>query len=165
MRSQPLRGRRAVAEQAVEDQARIDFHGHGRGGCAPGNRIHVGATEAHVAGADQSAVILGGQFERRQHCFLTDLLRRDLVDGDAGVNIRPVRTLGVDAVQEHGRRASVVAAIIAGSGRPGHLVGQVADHHHLILEGLQRGERAGKLERAFLGGRPVGHHAAVRDEA
>ena len=162
---EPLGGRRAVAEQAVEDQAGIDFHGHRRGGRAPGNRIHVGATEADVAGADQSAVILGGQFERRQRCFLADLLRGDLIDGDARVNVGAVGALGVNAVEEHGRGAGVVAAVIAGSGGRGHLVGQVADHHHLILERFERGQRAGKLERAFLGGRPVGHDAAVRDEA
>ena len=162
---QPLGGGRAVAEQAVEHHARIDLHGQRRGGRAPGNRVHVGATEADVAGADQAAVILGGQFERRQRRFLADLLRGDLIDGDAGVNVGAIGALGVDAVQEHRRGARVVAAVIAGSGGRGHLVRQIADHHHLVLERLQRGERAGKLERAFLGGRPVGHHAAVRDEA
>ena len=114
---QALGGCSTVAEQAVEDQPGIDLHGHRRGGRAPGNRIHIGATEAHVAGADQSAVILGRQFERRQHGFLTDFLRGDLIDGDARVNVGAIGALGVNAVQVHRGRASVVAAIIAGSRR------------------------------------------------
>ena len=146
MRSSRSVGIGAVAEQAVENQAGIDLHGKRRGGCAPGNRVHVGAAEAHIAGADQSAVILGGQFERRQRCFLADLLRGDLIDGYARVNVRAVGSLGVHAVQEHGRGARVVAAVIAGSAGRGHLVRQIADHHHLILERLQRGEGAGELE-------------------
>ena len=136
----------AVAEQAVENHARIDLHGKRRGGRAPGDRVHVGATEADVAGADQAAEILGRQFERRQRRLLADLLRRDLVDGDAGANVRAVGALGVNAVQENRGRARVVAAVIAGACGRGHFVRQIADHHQLVLERLKRRKSAREFQ-------------------
>ena len=46
----------AIAEQALEDHARIDLHGQRQGRGAPGYGIHVGATVAYVADADQAGV-------------------------------------------------------------------------------------------------------------
>ena len=128
----------AVAKQAGEDHARIDFHRQRRGGRAPRNGVHVGATEADVAGAHQSAEILGGQFERRQRRFLADLLRGHLIDGHARLDIGAIGALGVNAVQENRGRSGVIAAIVSGTARRGHLVRQIRHHHHLVLEWLER---------------------------
>ena len=103
----------AVAEQAIEDHARIDLHRQRSGRRAPRNRVHVGAAEADVAGSHQPAEIFGGEFERRQRRFLADLLRRDLIDGDARLNIGAVGALGMHAVQEHRGRPRVIAAVIS----------------------------------------------------
>ena len=159
-------GVRAVAEQARENHARIDFHRQRRRRCAPGNRIHVGATESDVAGADQPAEIFGGQFERRQRRLLPDLLRRDLIDRHARPDVGAVGSLGMHAVQEDRRRSRVIAAVISGPSGRGHLVRQIRDHHHLILERLDRRERPRQLEiGAFARGCPVRHHRAMRNEA
>ena len=90
---------------------------------APGNRIHVGAAETDVAGSDQAAVILDRQFQRRQQRILADFARGDLVDGRSGVDIGAIGALRMDAVQEHGRAACVVAAVVAGTLRAGHARG------------------------------------------
>ena len=42
-----------VAKQPLEDGARADFHGVGRGGAAPGNSVGVGATITGIAVAGQ----------------------------------------------------------------------------------------------------------------
>ena len=74
-----------------------------------------------VAGADQAAEVLGGQFERRQRRVLADLLRGDLIDGDARANVGAVGALGMHAVQEHRGRARVIAAVVARAAGRGHL--------------------------------------------
>ena len=71
-------------------------------GCAPGDRVHVGATEADVAGADQAAVILNRQFQRRQARLLPDLLRGNLIDGCTRADVRAIGALGMHAVQIYG---------------------------------------------------------------
>ena len=136
-------GRRAVAEHAVEHDARIDFHRHRCRRRTPGNRVHVGAAEADVAGSDQSAVILDRQFQRRQQRFLSDLAGRHLIDRHAGEDIRAVGSLGMNAIQEHRRATGMVAAVVARSLRAGHRVSQIADHDHLILVGSS-GARIGE---------------------
>ena len=94
----------------VEDHARIDFHRQRRGRRPPRNRVHVGATEADVAGADQPAVVFGRQFERRQRRVLADLLRRDLIDRDAGAGYPRLRSAsgarrsGIPPGSAYGRR-------------------------------------------------------------
>ncbi len=60
----------------------------------------------------------------------------------------------------------MIAAVVSGSTGRGHLVRQVGDHHHLILERLQRSQRARQLEIGALAlGRPIGHYRAMRNEA
>ena len=61
--------------------------GSGVVGVRQRNRIHVGATVAAVARADQPGHVFGGQFERWEARVLADLLRRHLIDGGAGANV------------------------------------------------------------------------------
>ncbi len=86
----------AIAEQSLENHARIDLHGQRLRGRAPGDRIHVSAAIADVADAHQSGV-LDAQFERRQRRVLADLLGRDLIDGGAGANVFAFGAQRVDA--------------------------------------------------------------------
>ena len=74
--------------------------GIGRGGGAPGDRVHVGAGVVAAATAEFGGVILGGDFERREGGFLADLLRDELIDGGAAADLGAVRRHG--AVQPHG---------------------------------------------------------------
>ena len=158
-------GVRAVAEQASEDHPRIDLHRQRRGWRAPRNRVHIGATEAYVARSHQPAEILGRQFQRRQRRLLADLLRCDLIDGYAGVNVRAIGALGMNAVQENRGGSRMIAAVVSGAARRRHLMRQIGHHHQLVFERLKRRERPRHLEVRALGGRgPVGHHGAVRDE-
>ena len=79
-----LRGRSAVAEHALEDYLRIQFHGQGLSGRRPGDGVGVGAavTFAAVAG------VRAGVFDRELHgghqVVLAELLRDELIDGGAG---------------------------------------------------------------------------------
>ena len=139
----------AVSEHPVEHDARIDLHRHRRRRRAPGNRVHVGAAEADVARSDQAAVVLDGQFERRQQRVLADFRRGDLIDRHAGVDVGAVGALGMNAVQKDGRAACVIAAVVAGTLRAGHGVGQIADDHDLILVRLERRQDRRELKRPF----------------
>src|SRR5262245_29711919 len=130
---EPLFWCRTIAEHTIEDDSRVDLHGHRRGRRSPGNRVHVRATETHVTGTDEAAVVLDGEFERRQKRLLSDFLSSDLVDGYSCANIRAIRSLGVHTVEEHCRTSRMVTAIVARSLGTRHCMCEVADHDHLIL--------------------------------
>ena len=117
------RGRRrsAVAEQAIEDLARIDFHRQRRGGRAPGNRVGVGAAEADVAGADQAGHVFGREFERRQRRVLADFLRRRSGRPWCPRERLRLRCAWGGRVEEDGRAAAVVAAAVARACEPAFL--------------------------------------------
>ena len=112
---QALGGVGSVAKQAIEHHTRVDFHGQRRGGRAPRDGVGVGAAEADVAGADQAGHIFGGQFERRQRRVLADVRGGNLIHRGARANVLAFGALGMDAVQEDGGGASVVATAIAGA--------------------------------------------------
>ncbi len=60
----------------------------------------------------------------------------------------------------------MVAAAIIRAERTGQLVGQIADHHHLVAMLRQRHQGARKLEAGALAGRcPVAHHGAMGNVA
>ncbi len=154
----------AVAKQAIENHARVDFHGERRGGRAPRNGVGVGAAEADVARADQARHVLGRQFERRQRRVLADVRGGNLIHCGARANVLAFGALGMDAVQEDRGGSSMVATAIAGTLRASQLMREIADHHHLVAEGLQRHQGARKLEvGAFGRGSPVAHHPAMRN--
>ena len=56
LRSGGVEGEVFVAEEALEDQARVDFGGHRRGGRAPRNAVGIGAAVSGIAIADGAGV-------------------------------------------------------------------------------------------------------------
>ena len=53
------------------------------------------------------------QFERGEPRLLTDFLRRKLIDGNAGENVRTGGLLGMNSSKEAGGGARVVARAVA----------------------------------------------------
>ncbi len=102
----------AIAEEALEDGARIDLHRIRRGGSAPGNGVGVGAAITGIAAAGEVG-LFEADFERAELRALAEFLRGDLVGGDAGVNVGAFGLLGMDAGEPGGARARVVARAIA----------------------------------------------------
>src|ERR1019366_9653328 len=119
---------RAVAEQVIENNAGIYLHGQRSSWGPPRDRIHVSATEAHIARTHQTTEIFGSEFQRGQRSFLANPRGRDLIDSHAGLNVRAVGPLGMHSVQEDCRGASVIAAIISGTARRRHLMRKVGNH-------------------------------------
>src|ERR1041385_4736486 len=92
---------------------------------------------------------------------MADLIRHDLVEGDAGVNISARRFLYANAGEESTAGASVIAGAV-GSWRRVHVV-HAAEDLQLMLHLRERFHRAGELEiLAFALGPPVRLDRAVR---
>ena len=96
----------------------------------PGNRVRVSAAIALAAVARIRARIFKGELERRQQRFLADLLRDDLVDGGAVVNIGAGRLFGLVGAQVR-RGNPVIGAGLAGR-RLSRLRPQPAHDHRLV---------------------------------
>ena len=81
-----LGGVLARAEEPLEQQARVGFRRQGRGGRTPGKVVLIDTDIPAVAGA---GVLHGvaGNLQRGEGRQMAHLLRRDLVDGDAGVEV------------------------------------------------------------------------------
>jgi hypothetical protein len=93
---------------------------------------------------------------------MADLIRRDLIDGDAGLDVRPGGLLHAHAGEEGAAGARVVARAI-GTGR-GIDVVHAAEHLQLVLHGSKRLHGAGQFEiLAFALGPPVRLDGAVRE--
>ncbi len=116
-------GRAVAAEHALEQHARVQLHGIGRGRGAPGNRVHVGAGIVAAATAEFGRVILGGDFKGRESSILADFLGDDLVYSCATADLGAVRRFGT--VQPHGVAEGV--AILGDQGGAGHDVYTVAE--------------------------------------
>src|SRR5262245_37406842 len=101
-----------VAEQALEDRARVDFGRQRRSGRAPGQTVRVSAAITRIAIARLFAVF-AAEFERREARRFADLLRGELVNRNAVVNIRPGGLVRVRAGQEASGGARVIARPIA----------------------------------------------------
>ncbi len=145
----------ALAEQALENLARLGLHGQRRGGSAERNGARVAAAKIAIAGA-AAAAAFDGDFERRQRRVLSDVRRGDLVDG--GPAERILAGARMHAVQPRSGRDGVHRRADGG------LVLQAADHGELLLEGRQRLQNRGEIEGgAFRLGRPMLHDRAVRE--
>ena len=153
-----------VAEQALEDDLRVQLHGQRKVGGGPGNGIRVSAAIALAAIARIGARILDGLLQRRQQGFLADVIGDDLVDGDAVVDIRTGGLLGLFARQE-GCRHPVIRARHARR-RFGRLRPQTADDYGLVHERSQRlhdgRELLGVQDASF--GNPVARRSPMGDE-
>jgi len=85
-------------------------------GRAPREIVLIGAGVAAVAAAGLAHAI-AGKFERRKAREVADLLRRELVDGDARLDVRAVGLAGAHAGEKRGVGARVVAGtVVAGLG-------------------------------------------------
>ena len=98
----------AVAEQPLENHARVDLHRQRRGRAAPRDRVRVGAAVAGVARPEHLGVF-HGHLERADLGFLAQRARRDLIHRDAGPDVGPFRLLHVHAGQEGRGGARVIA--------------------------------------------------------
>ena len=102
------------------------------------------------------------ELERGEPRLRADVLRGDLVDRDAVLDVGAGRLLRVDAGEVAGRRARVVAGAVAE--RVGVLVREAAQARASVAERLERLQDARELERRRRPlRRPVGHRHAVRD--
>ena len=105
-------GALAIAEEALEHDARIDFDGQRRGGTAPGDGVGVGAAIAGIAAAGERGAF-EAEFERGELGALAEFAGGDLVGGDAGVDADAFGLLGVDAGEPGGAFARVIARAVA----------------------------------------------------
>ena len=149
------------AEQALEHQARVGLGRHRRRRAAPGEAVGVGAAVARVAVADHARV-LAAELERGEPRLPADLLRGDLIDRDAVLDVGAGGLARMDAGQERRAGARVVAGAVAE--RVAVLVREAGQHQHVLAERLERLQDARELERApSAPRRPVVHDDAVRD--
>ena len=168
LRSCRIRSRRAagsvagpVAEEPLEEGARIAFHRQRRGRRAPAQRADVGATEAGVAGATELRQP-DAHLERRELRLAAQLGRRDLVDGAARLEVGALRRLGVHAGQEGAGDAPVAAGGIARH-LGGRRVVEPGQDQQPLPEGGEGLEDRRELEAGPLRlRRPVAHDGAVR---
>src|SRR5690606_20821454 len=77
----------AGAEEPLEDEARVVLRRHRRRGVLPGDVVLVGAGVAGVAVGGLSRGV-AAELERGKAREVADLLRHDLVDRDAGADVR-----------------------------------------------------------------------------
>src|SRR5262245_24320161 len=70
--SQPLFQRSATAKQTLEHDSWIDLHRQRCRRRLPIQRVHVGAAVTRITGADQTAEVFGGHFERWERGVLPD---------------------------------------------------------------------------------------------
>ncbi len=75
--------RPAAAKQPLEHDPRVDFHWQWGRLRLPTQRVHVRATEAGRAIADQTGEVLGRQLDGRECRLLADRSCDKLIDGDA----------------------------------------------------------------------------------
>ena len=110
-------GRAAVAEQPLEQHARVGFGRQRRGRRRPRQVVLVDAGEAVVAVADLRDQV-GAELERRDRRAAADLLRGDLIDRDAELVVAAFGALRARAAQKRRAGRGMVAA---GDGRVPHL--------------------------------------------
>ena len=84
------------------------------------------------------------EFERGESRGQADLLRGELIDGDAEADIGAVGFFGVAAGEVDGHGAGVIAGAIAVGAGPG--LGEAAEDEHVVFERLQCGECRRQLE-------------------
>src|SRR5260370_8204222 len=143
----------------VDQSAWSRGRGLGRGGRAAGGVVLVGAggTGIGVAGVAHG---VARQFERGKAGEMADLLRDDLVNRDAGANVRAGRFLHPNAGQERAAGARVIAGAIRTGG--GVDMVQAAENLELMLHLRQRLHRTAQLEIfAFPLGPPRGLNGAI----
>ena len=115
----------------------------------PRDRVGVGAAVAFAAVARVGARVLDRELHRRHQVVLADLLRDDLVDRRAGVDVGAGGLLRLVRAQE--RRGDPVVGAGHARRRLGRARMQAAQDHRVIAERLERlqDERQLGRQRAF----------------
>ena len=144
----------AVAEQALEHDARIVLGRQRRRRRGPRQRVQVGAAVAVLALPGQE-IEIDGELERRQRRALAQDRRRNLIGRDAVAHVGAFGALGMHAGEPRARAARVIAAraVVA---RFGLIVIQAADDHHPVAKRRQWRQNLRQLEsRPLPARRPV----------
>ena len=89
----------AVAEEALEEGARVGLHGQRRGVAAPGDGVGICAAIAGIAAAGEARRV-EADLERAELGALAECLGGDLVHRDAGVNAGAFGLLGWTPVSQ-----------------------------------------------------------------
>jgi hypothetical protein len=129
----------AAAEEALEGQTRIAFRSKRHGFILPCEIELVGAAVAAVAVAG-AADFIAAQFEGGQAGDLTDGIGGDLVDGDTDADVGSGGFAGLDAREEGGVGAGVVAGSVAICA--GLVVGETGEDGDVLIHLGERGEGA-----------------------
>src|SRR5439155_9503171 len=106
-----LLGAESLAEEPLEDDARVGLHRQRRRRRAPRQRVDVAAGVADIAAAD-GGEILGRDLQRPQLCVPTELVGRNLIDGLAAANVGAFGPLRMNPRQPDGARARVIAGTL-----------------------------------------------------
>ena len=129
------------------------FGRHRLGGGAPGEVVLIGAGIAGITIAGSPHGVTG-EFQRREAGQMTDLVRHDLIDGNAGVDVCARGFFDANASEKSSAGARMITgAVRAGSGVD---VVQAAENLDLILHRSQRLHRAGQLKVLSFSVRPPG---------
>ena len=127
----------AFAEQPLEDQARIVLE----------RKRRRRALERQVRRGRCPVVVFGRQLQRRELGLLAQRLCRQLIDGDADLNL----ALG----QLHARHERRQRPVMEPGLRPIRVGGEAAEHEKLLLVRRQRSQRFAELVAgAFANGAP-----------
>ena len=147
-------GAAAVAEQLLEDRARVELHRQRLRRAAPRQRVGVDAAE--VAGAGAGVVgRIHRQLERGHLRVAGEVPRQQLVHRHVGDDLDFVAPAARRAGQERARGAGVNVVPVGLESR---------QHQHPVAERRQRLENRRQLEGRALGLRqPVVHRHPVRD--
>ena len=132
---QPVGGAAAIAEQALEDDARVGLHRIRIGRGAPRDAVGVDAAVAVVAIADEIR-LLHRHLERSQRRVLAEHLRRQLVGGRPVADVSAFGVLGMNAAQPD--RASTRVLAVAVPERFRLFLAQTDRHDHLVAKRRQR---------------------------
>ena len=147
------------SEQALEDGAGVDLRRHGGCGAAPGDAVGVGAAIARIAVSD-GARVLAAQFQRGEPRFGGESAGRDLIRRNAVMDVGAAGLFAVDARQEGGSGAGMVARAVAEF--VSVVVGKPGENQHLLAVGFQRGQNAREFVVAANGlRRPVLHNNPI----
>ena len=142
----------AVAEQPLEDDARVVLHRQRRRRAAPGDRVGVGAAVAGSQAPDEVAPTRARARATRAACACPSSWRRSGPSRCRHWMSAPSVFFGVHAGQAASAGARMVARAVAEQ-RVGLLVRQAAQHEQPIAERRQRLQDRRELERRALGRR------------
>ncbi len=151
---------RRAREQPLENEPRVGLGRNRRALGLPGDVRGIRAAITGVALA-RLAALVAAQLERGEARGRADLLRGELIDRDADLDIGAAGLLGLAAGEERGHRTGMVARTVAVG--LGLFLRQAGEDEHVLLERLEQLERRCQLVvLADLRGRPILHVDAVR---